>query len=228
MPLWRPERGALGAWVPKRRLLRRPGSRPTSAAPRATCGHAGGGCLGHGDEAAQLLPRRLEALRGVHVRHCACGDEFSLAVDAMGGLWSWGCGDEGRLGLGDELGRCAPTRVAALEGTPVRAASAGGDHALVLTEAGEVHAFGCAEDGQLGLGDDKSNQLLPRRVLFDRGPEVHDPVVEAHAGFFFSAALTADGALHTWGHGEGGKLGHGDEEEQATPCLVGAMDGCLV
>ena len=43
------------------------------------------------------------------------------------------------------------------------------------------------------------------------------------------AALTADGALHhTWGHGEGGKLGHGDEEEQATSCLVGAMEGCLI
>ena len=44
-----------------------------------------------------------------------------------------------------------------------------------------------------------------------------------------AVALTADGALHTWGHGEGGKLGHGDvEEEQATPCLVGAMEGCLI
>ena len=53
-------------------------------------------------------------------------------------------------------------------------------------------------------------------------------MVEAHAGFFFSVALTADGALHTWGHGVGGKLGHGDEEEQATPCLVGAMEGCLI
>ena len=30
-------------------------------------------------------------------------------------------------------------------------------------------------------------------------------------------ALTADGALHTWGHGEGGKLGHGDKEEQPRP-----------
>ena len=110
----------------------------------------------------------------------------------------------------------------------MRAASAGGDHAVVFTEAGEVYAFGCGEDGQLGLGDDKGNQLLPRRVRFVGGPEGQGPVVEAHAGFFFSVALTADGALHTWGHGVGGKLGHGDEEEQATPCLVGAMEGCLI
>jgi len=193
------------------------------------------GCLGHGhgDDGAQPRPRRLEGpLRGVRVTQVAAGDDFSLAVDAAGALWSWGCGDEGRLGHGDEESRGTPARVAALldqsaaARTPVvvRAASAGGDHALVLSEAGEVFSFGCGDEGQLGHGDDRANQPTPTRVAGLTGVRV----AEVSAGFFYSAARTEGGALHTWGNGEGGKLGHGDEEEQPAPMAVGALDGCLV
>ena len=51
-------------------------------------------------------------------------------------------------------------------------------------------------------------------------------MVEAHAGYFYSVALTADGALHTWDLGprRGGQARPRDEEEQATPCLVGEKE----
>ena len=186
-------------------------------------GGGAAGCLGHGDEEAQLSARAIEALRGVRVRDCAAGDEFSLAVDGDGALWSWGCGDEGRLGHADEEACHTPRRVAALAATPVRGASAGGDHSVVLSEAGEVWTFGCGEEGQLGHGD-RANQLEPRRVAALEGQRV----AEARAGFFYTAALMQDGSLRTWGHGEGGKLGHGDEEAREVPTVCGALEGCLV
>ena len=69
-------------------------------------------------------------------------------------------------------------------------------------------------------------------TYFVGGPEGQGPAVEVHAGFFYSERRSRPTARcmlhHTWSYGEGGKFGHGDEEEQATPCLVGAMEGCLI
>ena len=45
-------------------------------------------------------------------------------------------------------------------------------------------------------------------------------VVGVAAGFLYSIALAADGRVFTFGRGEYGRLGHGDEEDQLTPRVV--------
>ena len=42
-------------------------------------------------------------------------------------------------------------------------------------------------------------------------------VVKVSCGLDHTAAVTADGALWTWGHGHAGVLGHGDEEDSLVP-----------
>ena len=50
-------------------------------------------------------------------------------------------------------------------------------------------------------------------------------VLAVSAGFAHSLALTADGAVWSWGAGGGGKLGHGDEQSQLLPKKIEAFTG---
>lgn len=50
--------------------------------------------------------------------------------------------------------------------------------------------------------------LLAKRVFYIACGSAH------------SAAITSDGELYTWGQGQYGRLGHGDEISQHTPKLV--------
>ena len=53
-------------------------------------------------------------------------------------------------------------------------------------------------------------------------------VAAVSTGCEHSAAVTVDGALYTWGHGDGGRLGHGDHAQSPSPRLVEcvALMGC--
>ena len=48
-------------------------------------------------------------------------------------------------------------------------------------------------------------------------------VVQISAGCEHSGAITAAGELFTWGHGDGGRLGHGDSEPRIVPTRVEAL-----
>ena len=54
--------------------------------------------LGHGDDDKRCLPTRVEALRGVRVRHLAASLSHAIAV-AYDGAWCWGSGAHGMVGL---------------------------------------------------------------------------------------------------------------------------------
>lgn len=86
-------------------------------------------------------------------------------------------------------------------------ATCGAFHTLVVAETGELFAWGAGLDFQLGLHDD-DNRLLPAQVA----PEAfdHARVLMAAGGGAFSAAVTEDGGLFTFGEG-GPWLGHGHD-----------------
>ena len=86
-----------------------------------------------------------------------------------------------------------------------------------MTEAGELWAWGQGSRGRLGLNDEQ-RRLAPTRV--DPQHFAHAPISAVAAGEeSHSAAVTAGGALYTWGKGEveyssgsqlSGGLGHAD------------------
>ena len=82
--------------------------------------------------------------------------------------------------------------------------SAGGGHSLSLTADGSVWSWGRGCFGQLGQGDGQG-QLEPKKIEAITGQRV----VAVSAGEFHSLALTADGAVWSWG--ERGCLGHGED-----------------
>ena len=79
----------------------------TSEGDVFTWGCGTNGCLGFNDEADRLVPMNINRafLGGCGVVMVAAGSHHSIAVTSEGALFSWGCGSQGQLGLGDRDGR---------------------------------------------------------------------------------------------------------------------------
>jgi len=182
-------------------------------------GMGGFGQLGHGDEQSQLLPKKVEALAG-RVVAVSAGLHHSLAATADGAVWSWGQGGVGELGHGDQQNQQLPKKIEAFVGQPVVAVSAGAGHSLALTADGSVWSWGFGYYAQLGHGDRQSRRL-PKKIEAFAGQHV----VAVSAGGYHSLALTANGALWSWGGGVYGCLGHGEEQDQLLPKKVEAFVG---
>ena len=214
-----------------------------------TWGWGVSGQLGHNDTEDQWAPRQVEAgwFGGEKVVFVAAGRRHTVAVTARGQLYTWGDGQCGQLGHdGVEGLLLAPWLVVgqdeddeAFEGSAVVMAACGGEHTLVLTCDGALWACGCGSDGQLGLFDVDALGPLhpdgPGEDGFSRRNDEDDrdefvrvdteafgdlKVVAAAAGDSYSAAVTEDGALWTWGLGSFGQLGHGYEERRILPTQV--------
>ena len=127
-------------------------------------GHGGEGRLGHGDDQNHLLPKKVEAIAGQRAIAVSAGSGHSIAITADGAVWSWGRGDEGQLGHGNQQGQLLPKKIEAFAGQRVVDVSAGDDHSLAITANGAVFTWGKGEDGCLGHGEDLSNQLLPKKI----------------------------------------------------------------
>ena len=175
------------------------------------------GKLGHGDQQSQPLPKKIEAFAGRRVVAVSAGQYHNMAITADGALWSWGGGAVGRLGHGDTQIQLLPKKIEALAGRRVVAVSAGDLHSLALTADGAVWSWGGVVFGKLGHGDGV-DQLLPKKIEAFAGRRV----VAVSAGAFHSLATTADGAVWSWGRGDTGCLGHGDEQDQMLPKKVEA------
>ena len=56
-------------------------------------------------------PRLIEALRSKRVRDIACGSSHSAAIISNGDVYTWGLGEYGRLGHGDNTTQLRPKQV---------------------------------------------------------------------------------------------------------------------
>ena len=148
----------------------------------------------------------------------AAGACHSAAVGEDGSLFVWGSGELGRLGTGDTANRLVPTRVAGLP-APVRQVAAGGFHTGIVTEAGDLLMCGRGDYGCLGLGDeaDRATPTLVARAVFDG-----EGVLMVACGDWHTVVATEGGGVYTFGLGEYGRLGHGDESNQLAPRRVPA------
>jgi alpha-tubulin suppressor-like RCC1 family protein len=70
----------------------------------------------------------------------------------LGELFTFGQGEYGNLGHGEDVDERVPRLVDALVGQKVVGAAAGHQHTAVRTEAGELFTFGNGDCGQLGHG----------------------------------------------------------------------------
>ena len=173
------------------------------------------GRLGHGDNLNQKLPKAVDILRDKDVRKFACGARHCLALGSDGTVYSWGYGGDGQLGHGDFQIQTMPTVVKAMQGEGVIDVSCGEKHSLALTSGGDVYSWGDGSLGQLGLGDSRK-QHTPSRIMELSGKMI----LQCSAGHFHSACVEDTGSVYSWGAGQSGRLGIGDEANVMTPTLV--------
>ena len=99
-------------------------------------------------------------------------------------------------------------------------------HSAFVDAAGRLLTCGSAgeDDGvehQLGQGVDVAEAAVPALVLGLDGVRV----ASVAAGHNHTLALSADGAVYSFGDGRGGALGHGDMEVQHAARRVAALEG---
>jgi len=190
--------------------------------------------LGHGEGVTRLeVPTIIPALSGVRIRSVAASSDHTLAVAADGRAFSWGDGDNGRLGHGDKRNQLTPRPIAALRRVKVVAIATGAAHSLLLADNGLVFSCGHGIFGRLGHGplvhNDAVNgneepQLTPRPIEALRGVKV----VAIAAGMLHTLLLADDGLAYSCGYGRLGQLGHGDKEDRYTPRPIEALRGVNV
>jgi alpha-tubulin suppressor-like RCC1 family protein len=123
-----------------------------------TFGDGSYGKLGHGDMETLLAPKRVVAAdwEGRRVVSVACSGSHTAVMLDDGSLYTFGDGDDGLLGHGDEENQLAPTRVAlpcAAESEPpaVVGIAFSATLAVAWTADGRVFAWGKAGvHGELG------------------------------------------------------------------------------
>ena len=149
------------------------------------------------------------------------GDGFFAAVGNDNRLYTWGLGDQGQLGLGHTRGSVVPECVASKN--RFVQVSCGKEHAAALDDRGDVFTFGRGFEGQTGQGISReidlvkfphmAVQLSPRCVKALSGWCVE----QIACGHRFTAAVTSDGSVWTWGEGSMGQLGTGRCSKRSVP-----------
>ncbi|ETL32515.1 hypothetical protein L916_14922 [Phytophthora nicotianae] len=158
-----------------------------------------------------------KALHRTTIAMVACGAQHSLAITDAGELYTWGSGEDGRLGHGDMRDRAVPRKVMSLLRESVVSASCGGAHTAVLTAKGTVFTFGRGRNGRLGLGDNKWRDTPHPIVGFPQGTLTSQVV----CGWNFTAALDRQGNIFTWGKTGEGQCGLGYvDRDQGVPRYV--------
>jgi len=171
-------------------------------------------------EGYTCVPRRMESLGALAVRHVSCGSYTAVALTTDGAAYTWGKGARGVLGHGHARDVAAPTRVSALSGTFVWDARLGKAFLLCLGAAGEIFSNGAADGGVLGHNT-RVDESRPLRVATLEGKRI----VAIDCGDSHAAALTASGEVFCWGRGSHGRLGLGHSRDVPTPTRVEPMVG---
>lgn len=180
------------------------------------------GQLGHGDTKDVYMPKAVRGLQSKLIRHVSCAEHHAAAVSETGVLFTWGKGQNGRLGHGGAENELLPKVVEALVGHHVVQVSCGDFHtACVILNPMHVYTWGLGLSGRLGHGDE-ADCHLPAPVDVLSG--VHVACV-ACGGHHSATISEPSGQLMTWGGGAFGKLGHGSRLAQQTPKLVAGLQG---
>ena len=110
------------------------------------------GQLGHGVEAHQHTPKRVEALVGTKAIMVSCGRQHTAVCTEDGRMYTFGRGEEGQLGHGDKENTSSPVLVQALMGQHITQVQCGFHHTMALTSSGCLFTWGNAMYGALGHG----------------------------------------------------------------------------
>ncbi|POM80040.1 Regulator of chromosome condensation (RCC1)-like protein [Phytophthora palmivora] len=180
------------------------------------------GVLGHGDTESSAVPRILKFFNSMRVTGVSAGMHHVLVLTELDGVYAFGDGSHGKLGMGDTNPRLSPTRITSLDGLNVVHVSAGDEHSFAMTGETsfnrQVYSWGLGKNGRLGHNDELT-RLKPTRVNFFRGRKVIT-VVAGGAHNLATSEMPQGVCVWSWGSGSYGQLGHRDTWDALVPRSV--------
>lgn len=171
-----------------------------------------------------LVPTLLESIQHVFIKKVAVnsGGKHCLALSSEGHVYSWGEGDDGKLGHGNRLTHDRPKVIDSLLGTEIVDIACGGHHSAAISSAGWLYTWGKGRYGRLGHGD-SDDQLKPMIVQALQGYKVID--VACGSGDAQTLCVTDDDNVWSWGDGDYGKLGRGGSDGCKVPMKIESLAG---
>ncbi|XP_035381674.1 probable E3 ubiquitin-protein ligase HERC1 isoform X2 [Electrophorus electricus] len=187
-----------------------------------TWGEGDFGRLGHGDSNSRNIPTLVKDIS--NVGEVSCGSSHTTALSKDGRtVWSFGGGDNGKLGHGDTNRVYKPKVVEALQGMFIRKVCAGSQSSLALTSTGQVFSWGCG--ACLGCGSAEATALRPKLIE----ELATTRVVDISIGDSHCLALSHDNEVYAWGNNSMGQCGQGNSTGPITkPKKVIGLDGVAI
>jgi alpha-tubulin suppressor-like RCC1 family protein len=189
------------------------------------------GQLGFGHNKVVNETQIVEELSDQQIIDFANGERHCVARNSSGKVYCWGYNIYGCLGIGsqddtddddddddEDDSYHKPKLNQYLNNEFVVDISCGFHHSLVLTNCGEVYAWGANDWGQIGNGCN-DDQLIPTKV---KGFN-NERIVMISCGSFHSMALTECGHVYSWGYNVCGQLGIGNTEDSNEPKFVAVI-----
>lgn len=137
----------------------------------------------------------------------SCFSSHNLCIDTEGAVYSWGKGEQGRLGTGKVEQVTLPKLIEPLQTYKAVHVAVGLAHSLVLMEDGSVWSFGCGEHGRLGHGDGAELRSPKRIECLSTSHNVH--IAHICCGAYHCCAISGNGRLFCWGKNTEGQCGLG-------------------
>lgn len=187
------------------------------------CGESTCGRLGVGSVTGNIpVPRIIDGLNHVFVKKVSVhsGGRHAIALTRTGEAYSWGDGDDGKLGHGNTLTFETPQKIEALVGSFITDVACGSSHSAAIVNNQELYTWGLGDYGRLGHGDEVT-QLKPKLVRSLLGYNVID--VSCGSRDAQTVCLTDDGKVWSWGDGDFGKLGRGGSDGCFTPLVIDSV-----
>jgi alpha-tubulin suppressor-like RCC1 family protein len=178
------------------------------------------GKLGFGHNKVVNEIQIVEQLCYQQIMDFANGHYHCIARNSGGKVYCWGWNECGELGIGSkDWSYHKPKLNQFLNNEFVIDISCGALHSLVLTNCGEVYAWGSNYWGQIGNGCNDT-QLIPTKVKDFN----NERVVMISCGFRHSMALTECGHVYSWGWNNFGQVGIGNSVHSNEPKFVAVID----
>eukprot|EP00924_Labyrinthula_sp_SR-Ha-C_P010694 augustus_masked-scaffold_49-processed-gene-1.23-mRNA-1 protein AED:0.24 eAED:0.24 QI:0/0/0/1/1/1/2/0/652 len=184
------------------------------------------------------IPRKIKSLAKIKIRSISACYSHSFALSIDGDLFSWGNGEQGKLGFGADINIPEPNQVTVfcnesgeqLEETPLIAQARGGlHHSIILDMENNFYTCGSNSKGALGTATERLNTFFHRvplqYALLDNSADAQvEKVKQVDAGREFSLALCESGKIFSWGANEFKQLGLLKEETFSMFDLTNSTD----
>ncbi len=145
------------------------------------------------EQMTQSTPIKVDCFDGERVVMISCGYKHSLALTESGRVFSWGENSHGQLGTNNEIYRDKPKPIE-IQNVTFKKISCGQRHSLLLSNEGEIYAFGDNKFGQIGSGA-KEMQTKPVKLTYRKKfTDIASNFIED-----ISVAQSIDNNFYVWG-----------------------------